>query len=199
MISTNPKDAAENRQRYQDTPFETIPHIDLGRAVKHLSTELQEVLRECGNDGIRIGWMHENRFGMLGHVSAGAAEDSIENNEAEMLFEAQPVIVWTAGYDANSEPIETVHLLTNAEANTIEQNATSVLLEELLDYYRDPGHASKVTANSPLDRLLRKLRRDKATGLFPCHIVGFSGLGPPHGQSVLHRNDGRKQLSGREP
>ena len=164
MISTNPKDAAENRRRYEDTPFETIPHIDLGRAVEHLSTELQEVLRECGNDGIRIGWMQENRFGMLGRVSAGAAEDSTTNKEAEILFEAQPVIVWTAGYDGNGEPIETVHLLTDAEANTIEQNATSVLLEELLGYYRDPDHAGEVTANSPLERLLRKLRRDEATG-----------------------------------
>ena len=47
------------------------------------------------------------------------------------MFEAQKVILWTAGYTRNNKPIETVHLLTDAQAVTIHENATSALLEEL--------------------------------------------------------------------
>ena len=99
---------------------------------------------------------------MLGRVSAAAALDTLENNEDETLVEAQKVIVWTAGYNRNDEQIETVHLLTDVQAVTIHENATSALLQELVEYYDDQNHASEVKRHSPLDRLLRMLRRKSA-------------------------------------
>ena len=119
-------------------------------------------MRACANDGVHISWTGDGRHGMLGRISAAAAEDSAINEEPETLNEGQAVVLWTAGYDDNDEPIDTVHLVTDDEAKTIHYNATSALLAQLLAYYDRAEHSSEVKPNGPLDRLLRMLRTRKA-------------------------------------
>ena len=147
-----------NRTLYQDTPFETIPHVELGKAVRNavLSRQIQETADRPESTG--IGWIGDERSGQLVELYEDALEEIRQADEdGELEDQHTHAVVWTARETVWSEEEVAVHLLWAGDAERIRQSSTVALIERVRAYYEQDGRRERLADDDPLRELLKSI------------------------------------------
>lgn len=156
-MGTAEQERAVNRYDYQDTVFESIPHIELGHRVRNdrLAGAIEQAADRA--EARPVGWPGDNRSGRL--VALGRElRDEIEQDDAggELETAHTHAVVWRAPADRYSEDETTVHLLAEHEAETIGSASLTDLLERVAAYYTGPRRAA-LRPDDPLGELVDRL------------------------------------------
>lgn len=156
MTSTT---SSDNRTLYQDTPFETIPHIELGKVVHN--AVLSRQIQETGDrpETTSIGWIGDERTGKLIELNEETLEEIRPSDEdGEIEGQHTHAVVWNARETIWSEEEVAVHLLLESEAGRIGDTNTVALMERVRAYYQQDGRRDRLAADDPLRELLKSIR-----------------------------------------
>lgn len=150
--------AQGNRLLYQDTAFETIPHIELGKVVDNATLQrgIEQLSENPGS--LEIGWLEDERTGTIISLDAEALDELRQvDDRNELDDDFSHAVVWTAREDIHSEEETTVHLLQQHEADRILASNLKTLLTRIHAYYQAERRRERLAADDPLRTLLSVL------------------------------------------
>ena len=149
---------ADNRLRYQDTPFETIPYIELGKAVENaeLCREIQQISDRPGS--VDVAWLEDERRGRIIEIDDETLDELKQvDDRGELDQDYSHAVVWSARENRWSEEEIAVHLLREHETDRILASNLKTLLERLHAYYDAEGRRDRLAEDDPLRTILNGL------------------------------------------